>query len=94
MCMTHCEPFCVAVALFGPAVVTVLSSVRLRLAFRRVVKPVPAAVTLLLDDPAPKITSFALVVVADPLFIALAVPVETLLVSSGAVRSSPEYSWM
>jgi hypothetical protein len=92
--MTHCEPFCVAVALFGPAVVAVLSSVRVRCAFRRVVKPVPAAVTLLLEDPAPKIRSFALEVVADPLFMALAVPVEALLASSGAVRSSPEYSWI
>jgi hypothetical protein len=92
--MTHRVPFCVAVALFGPAVVTVLSSVRVRFAVRRVVKPVPAAVTLLVDDPAPKITSFALLVVADPLSMAREVPVETLLTSSGAVRSSPEYSWM
>ena len=93
--MTHgCVPFCVAVALFGPAVVTVLSSVRLRFAFSRVVNPAPAAVMLLVDDPAPKITSFALVVVAGPLSIARVVPVETLLTSRGAVRSSPEYSWM
>ena len=56
--------------------------------------PVPAAFTPLLDEPAPKIRSLPLVVVADPLFIALAVPVLVALASSGLLRSSPEYSWM
>ena len=94
MCITHRLPFWVAVALCGPAEVTFLSSVRVPLAFKRLVKPVPAAVTLLLEEPAPKIRSSALVVVDEPLFIALVVPMLTALASSGAVRLSPEYSWM
>ena len=49
---------------------------------------------LLLDEPAPKIRSSALVVVAEPLLMAFVVPMLTALASSGAVRSSPEYSWM
>jgi hypothetical protein len=36
----------------------------------------------------------ALLVVAYPLFIALAVPTAAALVSSGLVRSRPEYSWI
>ena len=64
------------------------------LAFRRLVKPVPAAVTLLLEDAAPKIRSLALEVVPEPLFIALVVPMLVALASSGLFRSSPEYSWI
>jgi hypothetical protein len=71
-----------------------LSSVRLPKSVRREVKPLPAAVTALLEAPAPKIRSAALVVVADPLFIALGDPVAAAVVSSGLVLSSPEYSWM
>jgi hypothetical protein len=38
--------------------------------------------------------SLALVVVADPLFIAGVVPVATALTSTGSALSMPEYSWM
>jgi hypothetical protein len=71
-----------------------LSSVRLPKWVRRLVKPEPAAVTRSLEAPAPKIRSLALLVVAYPLFIALAVPTAAALVSSGLVRSRPEYSWI
>jgi hypothetical protein len=43
---------------------------------------------------APKMRSLALVVVADPLFIAGVVPVATALTSTGSALSMPEYSWM
>ena len=56
--------------------------------------PVPAAFTPLLDEPAPKIRSSPLVVVAEPLFMAFVVPMLVALASSGLFRSSPEYSWI
>ena len=60
----------------------------------RVVKPAPAWVTVFDDDPAPKIRSLALVVVTDPLFMALEDPAAELLTSNGASLSMPEYSWI
>src|SRR4051794_10511751 len=67
MCMTHCEPFWGAGGLFAPIVGAVLFSVRLPWAFSLEVKPVPAAVTLPLEEPAPKMRSPPLVVVPGPL---------------------------
>ena len=74
--------------------VTRLSSVRLPKLLRRLVKPVPAAVTVPVDAPAPKIRSLPLDVVAVPLFIAAVVPTAAAAPSSGSARSMPEYSWM
>src|SRR5262245_59824166 len=94
MCMTQAEPLCVAVALYDPVLVTVLSSVRLPKSESRVVNPEPAAVTWNDDAPAPKIRSLALAVVAEPLLIALPVPTAAAETSSGLIGSIPEYSWM
>ncbi len=94
ICMTQALLFWVAVAAYEPVLVTFLSSVRLPKALERVVKPLPAPVTLLLDAPAPKIRSLALVVVAEPLLMARLVPVADLLTSSGLTLSIPAYSWM
>ncbi len=74
--------------------VTRLSSVRLPKLLRRLVKPVPAAVTVPVDAPAPKIRSLALLVVAVPLFMAVVVPTAAAEASSGSVLSIPAYSWM
>ena len=49
---------------------------------------------MLAEAPAPKMRSSAFVVVADPLFIAAAVPLSTALTSNGSTLSMPEYSWM
>ena len=56
-------------------------------------KPVPPALTVLSDAPAPKTRSVALVVVAEPLLMAADVPVPTTLTSIGLTLSMPEYSW-
>ncbi|HKA02790.1 MAG TPA: hypothetical protein VKD67_00630 [Acidimicrobiales bacterium] len=66
---------------------------RLPEAVERVVKPLPAEVTVLLDAAAPKSRSLAFVVVALPLDIALELPVAEAVTSNGEVLSSPEYSW-
>jgi hypothetical protein len=57
-------------------------------------KPDPAAVTTLEEAPAPKIKSFGLVVVAKPLLIEAERPLAAAVTSIGAVRATPEYSWM
>src|SRR5215211_4149628 len=92
MCITQEAPPCVAVALLAPAVLTNLSSVRLPKLVRRVVNPAPAALTVPVDAPAPKIRSDAFVVVAVPLLMALVEPTAAAETSSGADLSSPEYS--
>ncbi len=58
------------------------------------VKPAPPAVTVWVEAPAPKIRSFAFVVVAEPLFMALPEPAVAAATSTGLVASMPEYSWM
>jgi hypothetical protein len=93
-CITQALPFCVAVAAYEPVVVTLRSSVRLPDAADRVVHPEPALVTVLRDAPAPKSRSLALVVVTEPLLIALLVPMADVLTSSGLALSMPAYSWM
>jgi hypothetical protein len=68
--------------------------VRFPNAVLRVVYPVPPAVVEALDAPAAKRRSAALVVVTEPLFIALPVPIADLVTSTGLTLSIPEYSWM
>ena len=73
---------------------TSLSSVRFPKSLRRVVNPVPPAVTVWVEPAAPKIRSFAFVVVAEPLFMAAPEPAVAAATSTGLVGSMPEYSWM
>ena len=73
---------------------TTLSSVRLPKSVRRVVKPVPAAVTSAEELRRRRSGPVALVVVAEPLFIALLDPTAAAEASSGLTVSTPEYSWM
>lgn len=56
------------------------------------VKPVPAALNPPVVVPAPKINSFAAVVVAAPLLAVAALPLAPAVTSSGLFGSSPLYS--
>jgi hypothetical protein len=90
ICITHGPaPVSVAVALLLPAAVTTLSSAMspFGLVRIRVVYPLPAAPTSVDTVPAPKINSFALVVVAAPLFAAVLFP------AAPAVTSNPVTPW-
>jgi hypothetical protein len=58
----------------------------------RLANPLPAAVKTLLGLPAPTINSLADVVVADPLFAVVPLPVAAELTSSGFAGSNPLYS--
>src|SRR5689334_6445029 len=58
----------------------------------RLVKLVPGAVNPPVVVPAPKITSWAAVVVTDPLFGVVPVPIAEWLTSIGYVGSRPLYS--
>ena len=82
-----------AVALIGPMADVTRSSAMSEsgVVMMRDVKPVPAALVVVLTQSAPKISSFAAVVVTDPLLAVAAVPL------APAVRSrvdTPEYSRM
>ena len=59
---------------------------------RRVVKPVPGAVTVLADAPAAKRRSLAEVVLTAPLLMDADVPVAVALTSTGDAVARPEYS--
>ena len=58
----------------------------------RLLNPLPAAVNELVGLPAPTINSFAEVVVADPLFAVVPVPVAAAFTSRGFAVSNPLYS--
>ena len=90
ICITHGpEPVNVAVALLLPAVVTTLSSARSPsgVVMIRDVNPLPAAAVPVATMFAPKINSFALVVVAAPLFALALLPLAPAVTSSS--RHSP-----
>jgi hypothetical protein len=92
ICMTHGpEPFNVAVALLLPAVVTSLSSAMSPSGdvMIRDVNPLPAAPVNVDTMFAPKINSFALVVVAAPLFAAVLLPLAPAVTSKVV---TPRYS--
>ena len=92
ICITHGpDPVSVAVALLLPAVVTTLSSAMspFGVVMIRDVYPLPADPTSVDTVPAPKMSSFALVVVAAPLFAAVLLP-DAPAVTSNAV--TPWYS--
>ena len=79
-----------AVALLLPAVVTTLSSaISPRDVMIRDVNPLPAAPVVVATMSAPKINSFALVVVAAPLLAAVLLPLAPALASSVV---TPRYS--
>ena len=83
----------VAVALLLPAVVTTLSSAMspFGLVMIRCVNPLPAAPVDVATVFAPKINSLALVVVADPLFAAVPLPLAPAVTSTAV---TPRYSRM
>ena len=87
------EPVSVAVALLLPAVVTILSSARSLSGnvMIRAVNPLPTAAFPVTTVFAPKINSFALVVVAAPLFAAVLLPLVPAVTSSAV---TPRYSNM
>jgi hypothetical protein len=58
----------------------------------RETKPEPAAVTVLSETPAPKTKSFALVVVAGPLFKDEEDPLADAVTSTGLTALIPAYS--
>jgi hypothetical protein len=92
ICITHGPvDTSVAVALLLPAVVTILSSARSLSGFViiRDVNPVPADVLPVATVFAPKINSFATVVVAAPLLAAVVVPLAPAVTSSVV---TPRYS--
>jgi hypothetical protein len=72
---------------------TILSSeIPPKALINRLLNPLPADVNTLLGLPAPTINSFAALVVADPLFAVVPLPVAAALTSSGFAVSSPLYS--
>ena len=83
----------VAVALLLPAVVTTLSSAMSPSGdvITRVVNPLPAAAVPVYTMFAPKISSLALVVVAEPLFAAVPLPLAPAVTSNVV---TPRYSSM
>src|SRR5580700_6700593 len=85
------EPSSVAVALLLPAVVTTLSSAISPSGdvIIRDVNPLPADSVVVATMSAPKINSFVLVVVAEPLFAAEPLPLAPALASSVV---TPRYS--
>jgi hypothetical protein len=87
------EPLSVAVALLLPAVVTIMSSARSLsgVVMIRAVNPLPAAPVVVATRSAPKINSFALVVVAAPLFAAVLLPLAPAVTSRAF---TPRYSRM
>jgi hypothetical protein len=87
------EPLSVAVALLLPAVVTTMSSARSLsgVVMIRAVNPLPAAAFPVPTVFAPKINSFALVVVAAPLFAAVLLPPAPAVTSRAL---TPRYSRM
>src|SRR5580658_7887717 len=92
ICMTHApESVNVAVALLLPAAVTILSSARSPSGdvMMREVKPLPVAPFSVATVLAPKINSFALVVVAAPLLAAVLLPLAPAVTSSAV---TPLYS--
>jgi len=92
ICITHGpELFIVAVALLLPAVVTVLSSAISPSCdvMIREVKPLPADIVVENTISAPKISSFALVVVAAPLLGVVLLPLAPAVTSSVV---TPRYS--
>jgi hypothetical protein len=94
ICMTQGpEPVNVAVALLLPAAVTILSSARSLSGdvMMRDVNPLPAAPVSVATMSAPKINSFALVVVAAPLLAAALLPLAPAVTSSAV---TPRYSRM
>jgi hypothetical protein len=84
----------VAVAWYEPTAVTTLSSTRSPSGsvISRLLYPLPAADVLVSTVFAPTSRSFALLVTAAPLSIAVAVPVPTENASSGLFTSNPLYS--
>jgi hypothetical protein len=94
ICITHGPaPLNVAVALLLPAVVTTLSSAisPSGVVMIRDVNPLPAAPVVVDTMSAPKINSFALVVVAVPLFAAALLPLAPAVTSRVV---TPRYSRM
>ncbi len=94
ICMTHAPAEVnAAVALLLPAVVTVLSSAisSSGVVMIRDVKPLPAAAVAVATRSAPKISSFALVVVAAPLLAVALLPLAPAVTSSAV---TPRYSRM
>jgi hypothetical protein len=92
ICMTHGpDPVSVAVALLLPAVVTILSSARslFGVVMIREVNPLPAAAFPVATVFAPKINSFAPVVVAAPLLADALLPLAPAVTSSAV---TPRYS--
>jgi hypothetical protein len=92
ICITHGPAvFNVAVALLLPAVVTVLSSAIFPSCdvMIREVKPLPADTVVVATTFAPKISSFALVVVAAPLLVVVLLPLAPAVTSSVV---TPRYS--
>ncbi len=71
-----------------------MSSTRLPDLVLRVLKPLPAAVTVSVEAPAPNMRSPGTVVVAEPLSIAAPAPVVVDEASSELTGSTPEYSWI
>jgi hypothetical protein len=90
--MDQAPPLLLAVALYDPAVTTFLSSVMLPCEVARAAYPLPAAVTVFAETPAPNSMSVALVVTADPLFREPELPMADDVTSTGCDRSIPEYS--
>ena len=95
--MTHGpEPVNVAVALLLPAVVTILSSAisPSGVVMIREVNPLPAAAFSVATVFAPKINSFALVVVAAPLFAAALLPLAPAVTSSAVTPRYSRYAYI
>jgi hypothetical protein len=94
ICMTHAFEFCVPVASYDPADVTLRSSVRFANAVDRAWKPLPQFVIVSADAPPAKSRSLLLRVVAAPLLIAEPVPVAVFETSKMSDVATPVYSWM
>ena len=94
ICITQLLELFGAVALKLPVVLTVLSSAMSAsgVVMMRETNPVPAPVKWAMVIPAPKIKSFADVVVAAPLLALVPLPAAPAFTSSGLAGSSPLYS--
>src|SRR4029077_11205488 len=93
ICITQTPDVSAAVALYLPELLTTRSSeIPPNPLITRLLNPLPAPVNTLVGFPAPTISSLAEVVVAEPLFAVVPLPVAAALTSSGFAVSKPLYS--
>jgi hypothetical protein len=94
ICMTQAFEFCVPVAWYDPAEVTLRSSVRFANAVDRAWKSLPQPVIVSADAPPAKSRSLLFRVVAAPVLIAEPDPVAVFETSKMSDVATPVYSWM